>query len=128
MEIVGFPNYTIDRDGTVRNIKKNTVMTAHFNKSIRCMEVGLSYNNKRKIFGVHRLLAICYIPNPNNKPNVEHIDKNRLNNELSNLRWCWNRMGNGVNTWVLHTESAPSSWTGSSHDGEPSAAPEQPSP
>jgi hypothetical protein len=37
---------------------------------------------------VHRLLGICFIPNPNNLPFINHIDGNKLNNSLSNLEWC----------------------------------------
>lgn len=37
---------------------------------------------------VHRLLALAFIPNPENKPQIDHIDGNRSNNQLDNLRWC----------------------------------------
>lgn len=40
-----------------------------------------------KSFSVHRMLAIFFIPNPENKPEVNHKDKNRLNNSLDNLEW-----------------------------------------
>lgn len=44
-------------------------------------------NGKIKMFNVHNLVAMMYIPNPNNLPCVDHIDNNRLNNNVQNLRW-----------------------------------------
>ena len=43
---------------------------------------------KRKHYQVHRLVAMCFIPNPDNKPCVNHIDGNTENNNVSNLEWC----------------------------------------
>lgn len=43
---------------------------------------------RRKVYRVHRLVAECFIPNPDNKPTVDHIDRNRQNNAVSNLRWA----------------------------------------
>ena len=45
-------------------------------------------NGKRKFFTVHRLMAIEFIDNPEDKPTVDHLDRVKLNNELSNLRWA----------------------------------------
>ena len=50
--------------------------------------VRLIKNSSYKYFFVHRLLAEAFIPNIDNKPTVDHIDRNRLNNDLSNLRWA----------------------------------------
>ena len=41
-----------------------------------------------KTFSAHRLIAKTFIPNPNNRPMIDHIDRNRKNNCVSNLRWC----------------------------------------
>ena len=52
------------------------------------MKVHLSFNNSYKGFMVHRLVADAFIPNPENKPHINHIDNNPLNNHYTNLEWC----------------------------------------
>lgn len=50
--------------------------------------VELWHNRKHKKYLVHRLVAQAFIPNPDNKPEIDHIDGNPLNNMVKNLRWC----------------------------------------
>ena len=50
--------------------------------------VVLCINQKRKTFRLHRLVAAAFIPNPDNLPEIDHIDGNRANNDATNLRWC----------------------------------------
>jgi len=45
-------------------------------------------NATRKHYRIHRLIALTFLPNPDNLPQVNHIDGNRYNNQLSNLEWC----------------------------------------
>ena len=50
--------------------------------------VNLSKNGKWKHYKIHRLVADAYLPNPDNLPQVNHIDENKTNNALPNLEWC----------------------------------------
>lgn len=49
--------------------------------------VGLRKNKSQKMWKVHRLVAIAFIPNPENKLQVNHKDTNKLNNHVDNLEW-----------------------------------------
>lgn len=51
-------------------------------------KVVLCKDNIIKTFKIHRLVALAFIPNPENKPMVNHIDCNTKNNCVSNLEWC----------------------------------------
>jgi hypothetical protein len=53
--------------------------------------VGVRQSGVSRSFRVHRLVAAAFIPNPDNKPQVNHIDGDKLNNCVSNLEWCSNR-------------------------------------
>lgn len=50
--------------------------------------VCLSKDRRGRKIAVHRIVALAWIPNPNNYPQVDHIDGNRANPIVSNLRWC----------------------------------------
>lgn len=50
--------------------------------------VTLCKNYKMKNYKIHRLVAMAYIPNPENLPQINHKDENKTNNCLQNLEWC----------------------------------------
>ena len=82
--ITDFPNYQVSSFGNVRNIKTGRILKAANHGGY--YTVGLS----NKSPSVHRLVASSFLDNPENKPQVNHKDKNGLNNNLSNLEWCTN--------------------------------------
>ena len=53
-------------------------------------QVSLDKNGKRKCMGIHVLVAKMFIPNPENKPMIDHYDRNPANNAVWNLRWVTN--------------------------------------
>jgi len=81
------PNYHISNLGRIKNINTNKFLTPNIRKQLYT-EVTLFINKKSKTFKLHRLLALAFIPNPENKPTVNHIDKNKNNNSLNNLEWA----------------------------------------
>ena len=82
-----FNNYDITKEGIIINKQSKKQSKGYINstgyKMFTCR-----YKNKYFAYSIHRLLAIKYIPNPNNYPIVNHIDGNKLNISLDNLEWC----------------------------------------
>lgn len=66
---------------------KGQIIKPHLTHKGYCA-IGVTKNNKHKNFSVHRLVAKAFIPNPENKPEVNHIDGNKQNNMVNNLEWC----------------------------------------
>jgi len=81
------PRYEITKCGTIRN-KINKKIKSQYVGSTGYYMVSFSYNNKSKPQRVHRLLAKTFIENPMERKFINHIDGNKLNNDLTNLEWC----------------------------------------
>ena len=80
--------YKISNLGKIVRIKGSQEHPMKIWNNGRYMEVRLSKNGKSTHFTLHRLLAVHFIPNPNNLPFVNHIDENKTNNNVKNLEWC----------------------------------------
>lgn len=78
-------NYSVSDTGEVRKDINNYIMKPYIQHGYA--HVTLQINKKPKRFNIHRLVAIAFIPNPENKPYVNHIDGDKTNNCVNNLEW-----------------------------------------
>jgi len=85
-KIENFNNYTISDGGVIKNIQTGYIKQP-WTAAVGYKYVDLYHNGENKKIAVHRLLAIHFIPNPENKEYVNHIDGDKLNNSLENLEW-----------------------------------------
>jgi hypothetical protein len=94
-----YPNYILTSDGKIYSKKSEKFLKPFYNtKKYQCVDLP-----NVKSARIHRLVAEAFIENPNNLPQVNHIDGNKSNNDVSNLEWCDNR----TNAIHYHKSKSP---------------------
>lgn len=78
--------YQVSNLGNVKSLLNNIYLKGHVSNCGYC-DVQLYKDKKVRVFKVHRLVALHFIPNPGFKQQVNHIDGNKLNNNVTNLEW-----------------------------------------
>lgn len=102
-QIQGCPQYSIYPDGRVwSNVGKGRFLKTHPCRN-RYIMVNLGKDSRN--ISIHRLVAKHYIPNPENKPQVDHINRDRSDNRICNLRWV-TRCENMNNIGMIKTNTS----------------------
>lgn len=81
-QVVGLENYEVSPNGYIRNKFSKKVL----NGSLHCGYIRVNIKDKK--YFLHVLLAKTFLGEPNNDETVDHIDRNKLNNDINNLRWA----------------------------------------
>ena len=84
--IDGYDNYEISSHGRVRINKTSKILSLKYETN-GYVRIGLTKDKKQKYFNVHRLVAFAFLEKKDEDIEVDHIDHNRSNNMLNNLRW-----------------------------------------
>jgi hypothetical protein len=81
------PGYKLYEDGNFFSVKRNKFLKiTHNSKGYKAVDICVNGFKSKKL--IHRLLAKAFIPNPHNKPQVNHINGIKTDNRLHNLEWC----------------------------------------
>lgn len=118
-DIKGFEGYQISNRGRVKSLnyrhtRKERILQQRLNRYGYC-QARLYKNGKHYTFVVHRLVAIAFIANPNEKPQVNHLDECKINNCAENLEWATAKENLNYGT---RNERASKSLKGLKRDGK----------
>lgn len=90
--------YEVSNLGNVKSLRRGIILKP--GKARGYLKVNLRKDNKSQYFAVHRLVAMVFIPNPENLPYVNHKDENPSNNCVENLEWCSAQYNNTYGTAI----------------------------
>lgn len=110
IDIKGYEGlYAITEDGKVWSYRTKKFLTPK-DTNDGYLQVKLCVKGNQKYMYIHRLVADAYIPNPDGKPQINHIDENTKNNCVSNLEWCDSQYNNNYgkhNSKIADSKNKP---------------------
>ena len=92
LDFLDLPTYSITSSGFVRDLRTGSLHEGHCSNEYR--RINLTNPSGTKLWFVHRLVALAFLPNPESMPEVDHINRIPHDNRLENLRWCGDELQN----------------------------------
>lgn len=89
----GYEGYKISDDGRLWSEKTQKFLKPHLDKYGYIIYT-ISIDGKPITMTAHKMVALAFIPNPNNLPQINHKDENKINNKVENLEWCTSEYNN----------------------------------
>lgn len=86
-KVKSLDRWIVDKGNNRKRLMKGKLLKPNKNKQTGYLYVSLCKNSVRQSFNIHRLMAELFIPNPHNYPTVDHINRIKTDNKISNLRW-----------------------------------------
>jgi len=100
--------YKVSNFGRVKSLKYGMERILKTGKGSYYLTVSLYFDNKLKTAKVHRLVAMAFIENPDNKPFVNHLDEDKYNNNVNNLEWVTHKENMNYGTRIDRQAKAKS--------------------
>jgi len=121
--------YQVSNNGRVKSFRKSTKFHCKNEYFLKPTVINSGYgvvtlykDSTRRKFLVHRLVAEAFLPNPNNYPQINHKDENKLNNNVCNLEWCSVEYNNAYGTARIRSvETVSTPVEQMTYDGKPIA-------
>jgi hypothetical protein len=90
--IDGYDKYAVSSFGNIKNVKTGRILKPMLSKKgYHRIDLSNKNNKRRRSVSIHRVVASMFIPNLDNKPLIGHINNDKSDNSILNLRWCTNQ-------------------------------------
>ena len=107
--VIGYTNYEINREGELYNKKTNIRLVGSLHQGYIRVNITNDFTKKSQKRFMHRIVAETFLENPNECEQIDHIDNNKRNNNVENLRWCSNSQNQTNKQKIIYKNNNPKS-------------------